>query len=46
MSLAMMNAVESIETIEIPALQVFWYCSNPFEMYNEEEFKQHFCFKK
>ena len=46
MSLAMMGAVESIETMEMPALRVLQDHTNPFEMYGEEEFKRRFCFKQ
>ena len=41
-----MDAVESIEIIEMPALRLFRDRTNPFEMYSEEEFKQRFRFKK
>ena len=46
MSRAIMDAVESIEIIEMLALRVFRDRTNPFEMYSEEEFKQRFRFKK
>ena len=41
-----MDAAESIEIIEMPALRVIRDHTNPFEMFSEEEFKQRFCFKK